>query len=246
MRMFLLIATLATLSMSTIARADMITYVQGSLPTAAYTHQDASVRNDLGQTTAKNNSARILVGGLSGASFRGLMSFNLVDIPTNAIVNSISLRMRYEADTATSPSVGGVQPVVLRSINNTFSESTATWDNTFGSSMTLGTTNLSTVNIDPEGAGFTTFASTSDFVSLAQTAVTNGSPLNFAIFAPNADAQTPRNIFRFFSNNDGTAANRPELSVDFTATPVPEPSSIMLVAGGLALAAYRRRRATHK
>ena len=145
-----------------------------------------------------------------------------------------------EADT--SVSVAGNYTVELRSVSQSFDETTATWSNTFNGGMTLGGSALSSLTMDPEVAAITqhTFASSSALVALVQSAADGAQAVNLALLVPSVENGGSRVVMRFGADNSSfpLETSRPALTVDYT--PVPEPVSLTML--GLGALICRRRR----
>lgn len=234
-----LAATLGVLAASTTTHASVITFKQVS---SGYQHDDAFVNQ--ATPTATGNTTRILSGrtlGPPAGDIRLLFSFPLTGIPALSTIDSVTLTLTQEADTGTS--VDANYTVELRSISEGFTEATATWNNTFGGTMTLGSTALSSLSLNPEtiGANPKTFASSTSWVALTQAAFNANQPLNFAMVVPSVEGGLDRVMMRFYSSdqtNPTDETRAPILTVNYTE--IPEPASLGLL--GLSGLLLRRRR----
>lgn len=233
-------------------QADVISFQQGVSPTPAYTHHDAQVRNDAANAGTPSNTGINVVGWTGGSSpvtLRSINSWDLSAIPEGATIVSVTLTVGNRSDTGTSIDdmnnvVDENDPLVeLRTISQSFNEATATWNNTFGSSMTLGADVLSSARFDPEIGGtmsYSTFASSDAFVAAVQAAVDSpGNLFNYALLLAN-ESGSDRVAIQVGSNNaTGTTVPAPPvLTIEYV---VPEPASLGLLALGGGLVLGRRR-----
>lgn len=223
------------------ALADTITFQQGVSPTASYAGtQDAVIRPDSPDTN--NSAGNNTVGRTTGTTvLRDTISFDLSSIPSGATINSISFSLVVDATDSGSTST--TVTLELRQLTQSFIENQVTWNSrstgnpwsTPGGS--LGASQLSALSLNPlTASGTQTFASSAAFVSAAQSAYNNSTPLYFALKLDSAgESLSTREIFQFRSKEFATASSRPLLSVDYTVSAVPEPSSYALAAGGMGL-----------
>lgn len=223
------------------ARADVVTFQSGVSPTDAYRTQDAHVRND--NLTKTDNNTRIVFGSLvgtpgEGKSLRGLYSYPLTGIPSGATINSVEFRV-MQVDSDAPASAAGPVSVELRSISEGFSQGTgvldppdgSSWNNTFGATMSLGGTILSSAMMDAKPATLpvtgtpatwieTTFATSESLVAAVQAQLNASQPFNFALVLPTSlETSGERRIFRTPSNTEVSTGlvNRPRLIVGYTA-----------------------------
>lgn len=203
-----------------------------------YVHVAALIRAD---NTNLNSGARDqLIVGKTSAGLRAIFSFGLSSIPTSAIVSSVSLSYW----TISTNSLGTVGTLELHALNGTPVEGTgdgsgngagsgATWTSRDGQSGAghswtnaggdFNATVLSSV------AGYVanlpntqkTFSSSAEFVAAAQSAVSQGQPLNLLVHSPTTEAGA-NNIYSRINSDDCTnIAERPMLTLTFSSEPVP-------------------------
>lgn len=221
----------------TVATPASATFRQGD---NGYSHAATFLRND---PATWNSGARdqMLVGRKDSGSnfFRSVLSFPLTDVPSNAILTSVSLDLwTHPVDAGT----GTVSTLELRGLAATPVEGTgsgsiatdgagtgATWTKrTQSTDWTapggdFNTTVLSSV------AGFNagtlgvqkTFASSAAFLATAQSAVTSASPLNLMLISPTTEGVAAGNFARLASDDHATASIRPRLTLTWAANPAP-------------------------
>lgn len=242
----LAIAAAAPILLSTHARADVVTLQSGVGPTDAYRTQDAHVRND--NLTKTDNNTRIVFGSLvgtpgAGKSLRGLYSYPLTGfdggIPAGATINSVEFHV-MQVDSDAPASTAGPVSIELRSISESFLQGTgvldppdgSSWNNTFGATMTLGSTILTSALMDakpetvpvtgtPETWIETTFATSPDLVAAVQAQLNASQPFNFSLVLPsNLETSGERRIFRTPSNTEVNTGlvNRPLLIIDYSVS----------------------------
>lgn len=259
------LATLATvaacLATGVAAQAVTVTFQQGVSSYAG--HQDAMVRPDGANATTVSNTSANSSGYVSSVptTLRAIQTWDLSDIPVGAIITSVTFTIGNRSDTGSGLNdsndvIDANDPLYeLRTISESFSETTATWNNTFGASMTLGATQLSTARFDPEITAamlYNTFGSTAAFVAAVQAAVDDPSnDFNFVLMLTNDMNTSPAGqyngmrIVPQFGSNSGnlagsnpTVPDRPILTISYE---VPEPASLGLLTLGGALVLVRRR-----
>lgn len=242
------------------AAAAVIRFQEGAQPAAAYGH----VGQDFREGGGTNNGAQLLVGNQppgagDNRNIRGVLAFDLGEIPAGATINNVSLRL--VSDGSPAGTLGGFATMNAHQVTpngnpaNAMAEGQISWTNwktgtpwtapggdyqsTILSSGTV--TDADSDNAADAGEA-ATLASTAAFVSAAQASLDGGFPLQLILIAPTPEANDTNTFVRFRSDNHATAADRPLLTVDYT--PVPEPGSAALLAtsAGLLLARRRRRR----
>jgi hypothetical protein len=240
------IAVAVSVQISTHARADVVTLQSGVSPADTYRTQDAHVRND--NLPKTDNNTRIVFGSLvgtpgAGKSLRGLYSYPLTGfdggIPAGATINSVEFHV-MQVDSDAPASTAGPISIELRSISESFLQGTgvldppdgASWNNTFGATMTLGSTILTSATMDakpatvpvtgaPETWIETTFATSPDLVAAVQAQLNASQPFNFSLVLPTSfETSGERRIFRTPSNTEVNTGlvNRPRLIIDYTVS----------------------------
>lgn len=195
------------------------------------------------------------------AIIRGLLSYDLSQIPTGSTITSITLTLRSALISSVTPvpNASGSVALNLHELTGTFIEghgrgdgwttpSYATWE-TRGRDETWDTpggdfqpTVLSSASVDPTlnvTGTVSEFASSPEFVSAAQRAVDSRTPLSLLLKLNDLhEAEDTRRAFHFHSDNASTQSNAPILTVTY----VPEPASAGLILGGAAILLGARRR----
>ncbi len=216
---------------------------------------DANIRPNTANT---NGSQLVLVGDTTTANdyLRGLFSFTL-DNPAlvGATIHSVSLRLFVE--TADGTSADRNEVIQVFQLSRAFNETQVTWTNATTTTPwttpggDFSTTLLSSVTANPRTVTANqslTFDSSSAFVtSVINTLQQPDKTLSLLLKLETENNQ--RSIFRFYAGtttnpNLAAAALRPQLLIDYTAAPIPEPSAFAALAGlgALGFASLRRRR----
>lgn len=178
--------------------------------------------------------SQLVLGDVSTGNIRGLYSFDLSSLPTNATINSVTVTLTIHASDGTSS--GNTLQVDLLQLSRSFNESTATW-NTYdgtnawttagGDTGALLASTSATTKTAPAGT-LLTFTSTALATSL-QSAYDASSSFNF-LAKLDAESLT-RDIYFLGGDNDPTLAYRPLLTIDYTV--VPEPGTVTMLIFGL-------------
>jgi hypothetical protein len=191
-----------------------------------------------------NSGARdeILVGRWDSAPLRPLFSYDLSPLGTNAVIQSVALNLWTDA-TGGAGTVGNLElhPLYGTPVEGTGDGSSAangagtgaTWVSRTGGSGPsdlwtnaggdYGATVLSTAT----GYDATVtdvpvvFASTTNFVALAQSDVSTGQRLNLLLLSPTTEAGPSNFLSRLTSNDSGITAQLPLLTVGFTGNRAP-------------------------
>lgn len=198
-----------------------------------YSHVGTFIRGD---SVNWNSGARdqFLVGRWGGQPLRGIFSFDLSPLGTNAVVQSVSLDLWTDVTTG----AGSVSNLELHPLLGTPVEGTgdgssaangagtgATWLSRTGGTNSSDlwtnaggdfTTNILAIipGYDATIAGAQkTFVSSSNFVFLAQTALNSGQPLNLLILSPATEAGANNYLSRLTSDDSATTAQRPQLTL---------------------------------
>lgn len=228
--------------------ADTMTFQRGASPSEDYT---GSISNWIQSNNPGQSKANELFFGTGGGAnpniVRGLLSFDLSALPADAVISAASVTLTIAGALPTGDAVGDVQ-IDMMAMTAAFS-SNAKWND---SGTNYDSTPLSSVTADPMGV--TTgeqlvFSSTESFTAFVQQALLSGSQTLYLMFKlpddiERTDGTTPRRTFRFQPSNGGDVANRPSLTIEYSV-PVPEPATVALGFGGVALAAValsRRKR----
>jgi beta-glucanase (GH16 family) len=200
-----------------------------------YAHIATFIRGD---SVNWNSGGRdqFIVGRWGGLGMRGLLSFDLAGLDTNAVIQSATL------DLWTDPTAGAgtVGPLELRTLNAIPVEGTGDGSSSANGAGTgatwlsrTGGTNVSDMWTTPGGDFGTnvvstipgydatvinqqrTFGSTSNFVSVVQAALAADEPLNLLVISPETEAGTNNYISRISSDDNFNVAQRPLLSLRF-------------------------------
>ncbi|RRJ95820.1 DNRLRE domain-containing protein [Opitutaceae bacterium TAV4] len=206
------------------------------------------------------NGNLCLVGNMPANSsvkiMRTVLQFDLSSIAAGAEISSLSLQMTVGNTggstnaTSAATDIGSFSLYALvpsGSNNNLFSETDATWNNwgagdakkwttpggDFSSLVKLSEAVVPATGALTNGAKYT-FASTAEFVSVAQTALNNGLPIQLIIISETAEQLTSgQGFIRFASNDHATENWRPLLTIN--ATSIPEPGTNAMITSALAL-----------
>lgn len=191
-----------------------------------------------GDSTGWNSGARdqFIIGRWSGQPLRAIFSFDLSPLGTNAGIQSASLDLWTDA-TAGTGSVSNLElhPLLGTPVEGTGDGSSAangagtgaTWlSRTGGTNASdlwtnaggdFATNILATVpGYDATISGAQkTFAASSNFVFLAQTALNAGQPLNLLLCSPMTEAGGNNDISRISSDDSAIVMQRPQLTLTF-------------------------------
>lgn len=236
------------------AHAAVITLQNGISPTAGYSGATSTfIRSDSPTTNFSTyldaSHSQFIVGNTAaGADIHALLSFNLSVLPVNAIINSATLTLTTAAADATSSNT--TVQLDLVSLTTAFTASQATWNNSAtGSAWTTpgGDYNpiiLSSISLNPvtvPANTASTFASSTSFASVLQSAYSASSPLELMVKLDN-ETGTTRNIFFFDGDgNTPTGTFRPSLTIDYTVVPEPATAALLGAAFGIGVLVRRRR-----
>ena len=233
------------------ALSDVMVFQAGVAPDAGYDHLGQTMFE--GTYTSHNN---MLVGRHTAASLlkmRGVLAFDLSDLPAGAVVQAVELVLTAPSGSAGSGSAAGIGDVHLYELQPGGSLANEVNADVDWTNYRTGTawntpggdfgTKLQTV---PSGdLGFnkdetTTFDTSAAFVTAAQGAFDADRPLQMIVQAPTAEGNaSASNYMRWTRPNDGTdpASYRPKLTVTY----VPEPVTAVLLAVGAVVLSRRRR-----
>jgi hypothetical protein len=247
---------IAFVGFSVTSSAATVIFQEGVSPTAVYGHLGQDIRG----SGAINTASDMLIGYQSGGvlQIRSVLAFDLSSIPAGSTLDSITLTLTV--NNTGNGTISGLGAIEIHEIipngvaaNNMVENqvSFSLWKT--GSSWTtaggdFGGVLASAVVIDGDADNSfdngekATFASSAAWLVAAQSAFDTGQPLELILFSPTAEGTTgASNFARFGSDGAGTAANRPQLTINYT--PVPEPSSAALLGfTSVALLTRRLRR----
>jgi hypothetical protein len=220
------------------AQAILATYQEG---VAGYTH-DASIAFNTDPNTAGDAGWNLNVGAIgSGVIRRSYLGFDLTGIPMGAFITNVTLALTI-VDSG-GPFNTGTRAIELHEITaaGPINES-LTWNGYDGVNnwVTPGGDFAAAVlssRSDNISSGVQTWLSTPAFVAAAQSALSGDGRLEMILLSPTAEAET-FSYRGWAQNEDGTVANRPLLSVEYTL--VPEPTSAALLGLGALLLLRRK------
>jgi hypothetical protein len=201
-----------------------------------YTHLATFIRGDIVNWNAGARD-QVIVGRWGGQPLRPLLSFVLSPLPTNAVIQSVTLDFWTDA----TAGIGTVGDVELLKLHATPAEGTGTSSsdssNGAGTGATwlsrTGGTNVSDLwtnaggdfemNVLSSVPGYDatiigaqkTFGSTPQLVALAQSALNAGQPLNLLMPSPATETGTNNYISRISSDDNPVLTVRPQLTLTF-------------------------------
>jgi len=200
-----------------------------------YSHVCTFIRGDYPTWNAGARD-QIIVGRWDNSALRPIFSYDLTPLGTNAAIQSVSLNL-WTYPTAGVGSVGNLElhPLLGTPVEGTGDGSSvtdglgsgATWLSRTGGTDTsdlwtnAGGDFATTVLTSVPGYDATmvnaqrTFASSTNFVALAQTALNAGEPLNLLLLSPTTEAGANNHISRICSDDNAAASQRPQLIVSF-------------------------------
>ncbi|MFA6959190.1 MAG: DNRLRE domain-containing protein [Opitutaceae bacterium] len=230
-----LLAVLTSFGIAPYAGAEVLTLTSGA---------DSMLRSDVSSSNFGSDTG-FFVGTLasSGANdLRLVFSYDLSTLlPAGATISSISFTLTQRSPDGTS--ADKILSLSLASLTQSFAESQVSWNNRQTSNLwttlggSIGTT-LSTTTAFTKSVANTlvTFSSSTSFVSVAQSALDTASTFNFLVYAPDQEGLTDRALTSFYSKENGISSLNPALTITYTVAAVPEPSSVAILAGSVALA----------
>ncbi len=228
--------------------AEPISFQEGVSPTPGYESGGVTIRSNVPDGNQEGLSQIIVGQNATFGLLRGLFEFDLSAIEADAAgrpftIDSASLVL-YVVGSGGGGAAVTQYDLHLLGTNSDFTETTVTWNNAPTTPGGTPGTLLSSVSFDPDDAANLnrdqTFGDTAAF-SAAVDAALDGTDNTIRLLAKaNNESTTLSNFARFAQDDGGTAANHPELIVNYTV--VPEPGSLGLMAGALGLLARRRRR----
>lgn len=192
--------------------------------------------------------------GPGSNAMRGLLAFDL-DGLQDANIKGVTLKMTIADAGDGAPGavelheVTAALPMTEGTGTITVTGDGVTWNTIDGANAwaTAGGDFSSTVLSSVPGAGSSgasgdmhVYGSSDAFVAATQAAVDSGSPLELILISPSSEAGGGQNFWRYASDDHATVGYRPMLEIYYT---IPEPGScLLLVLGGVALLAIRRRK----
>lgn len=204
--------------------------------------EDSYIRSNQ-STTNFDSEQRFLVGYHDSSSLgnlRGLVQFDLSSL-SSATISSVTLSFTTVAPTGSGDQVSGIADIELKSLGETFDETTVTWDSLTPNGGDVSGSTLSTItgydSLVVGGGVEQTFGSTSSFISTVEAARDGSGILSLIVYAPATEdnglggGSPPRSFYRFTEN------------ATLSVTVIPEPSTYAMLLGTalLGFVAVRRR-----
>ena len=225
-------------------------FQQGVSPDGSFSHEATYLRE--GQDDNNLNGEDFIVG-YNGAGtalrLRAVLAWDLNEgFDPGLTFEDISLTLTVGSGSSDAIVMDIFELTPGGDVNNTFSESEATWNNYAAGTPwnTEGGDFGSTVLSSADSTGSTstgdkvTFESTSAFLAAAQSAYDDGRVFQFIIVS---QTEFTAELMRF-DDNTSSAADRPLLSV--TAIPEPSTYAAIFALSALGLVILRRRKALRK
>jgi hypothetical protein len=157
---------------------------------------------------------------------RGVLSFDLSGIPSDAVIHSASLTLDAFSATGTS---NRYVDFGLHQLTDPVLEDQVTWNQaTAGNNWTTPGGDVAPLSLSSlyaqQTTGLKTFVNTVAFTNVAQVAFDAGSPLNLLVSAPNAEdwgAANGSSLNMRFRSDDATIGQRPLLKIEYTSAMAP-------------------------
>jgi hypothetical protein len=187
-----------------------------------YSHTGAQISSEIA-TTNRGSSTSIRVGyDTTDQKSRGVLSFDLSGIPSNATIHSVSLTL--DAFSVSGTSTNRYVDLEVYKLTDPIVENDVTW-NRAGVGNNWSTSGgdfagqpLSSL-VAQKTTGLKTFVSTVDFVVAAQQALVSGDPLSLLVTALDSETWGAANGFSLnmrFRSDDAILGQRPMLNIYYT------------------------------
>ena len=245
------IAAVALLTCTGQVRANTINFQDSVSPSGGYTVPDTFIRADNPTGNFETHSQIIAGSNTSFGPLRGMLQFDLTALGSlnPGSIDSVELVMHYSGNTGTSDSL----TLDLYS-TQAFVATAATWNDPDGDGDNSNDTDggsldslLSSLTFDPSGVpNDYTFADSANFRTSVSNALAAGDKTLHLLMLDQNENTSSQSFGRWDSADSATAANYPELIINYSETVVPEPSALALFGFGvvpLLLHSIRRRRA---
>jgi hypothetical protein len=192
-----------------------------------YSHAGAQILSGDPNASSPNGAAFRVGHDTSLGKSRGVLSFDLSGIPTDATIHDVSLTL--DAFSVNGTATHRYVDLEVYELNDSIAEDQVTWNQSVaGNNWTIpggdfAAPALSSL-VAQKTTGLKTFVSTIDFVAAAQQALFAGEPLTLLVTALDAEAwgtANGSNLNMRFRSDDATTGQRPSLNIQYTLATTP-------------------------
>ena len=202
-----------------VCHADTTSFQEGVAPTGGYTQDAVYIREN--EATVNQNmdpDQELIVGFVSdNTELRGLLEFDVSDIPAVDTIDTVSLVLRTGGGLSASITIN------VYEYDYDFDETTATWNvpDSGGSDVAGGTlgTLLTSATFNPTVSADITFTNSAAFRTAVTNALAGDGILRMILARSDASDPGTHRFARFDDETITPAGTRPELIVEHTAPP---------------------------
>ncbi len=207
--------------MSSTVYADVQQFMDGIYPNSSYSGtrdaylQETRPNDEFGTLATLRADGESTENGQTG-EYVTVLKWDVSSIPSNAVVNSVSIR--FDVSNASSGTYN-----VLK-VNNSWTEIEVDWDDIMGGSGGFGTTVLGSFN--PGTVGLKSFSLNSSGIQVIQDWISGASTNNGILIRSSGSTDGV-----IFGSREASLADRPRLTVDYTIPPPDENNIVQFLNG---------------